>query len=416
MRQSQLFTRARREAPKDEVSKNAQLLIRAGFVHKEMAGVYSYLPLGLRVFNKIVEIIRDEMRALGGEEVVLSSLQERETWEPTNQWDDAQVDVWFKTKLKNETELGLAVTHEAALTKLLTNFIASYRDLPRAIYQFQTKFRNETRAKSGIMRCREFVMKDLYSFSRNQAEHAEFYEKVKASYARIFDKVGLGPVTYLTFASGGMFAPYSHEFQTLTEAGEDTVYVDEEKKIAVNLEVCTDEVLADLGLHKENLVPRKAIEVGNIFSLGTRFADALNLSYRDEKGVEQAVIMGSYGIGPGRVMGAVVEVLADDKGLVWPAAIAPFAVHLLELPSANPAVRDQAERVYRELAATGTEVLWDDRDLKPGEKFAESDLLGIPWRLVVSDKTIAEGKLELKNRRTGEVTFADNADHVRTLL
>jgi prolyl-tRNA synthetase len=259
-------------------------------------------------------------------------------------------------------------------------------------------------------------MKDLYSFSRTSAEHAEFYEKVKASYARIFDKVGLGPVTYLTFASGGMFAPYSHEFQTLTEAGEDTVYVDEEKKIAVNLEVCTDEVLADLGLHKENLVPRKAIEVGNIFSLGTRFADALNLSYRDEKGVEQAVIMGSYGIGPGRVMGAVVEVLADDKGLVWPAAIAPFAVHLLELPSANPAVRDQAERIYRELAATGTEVLWDDRDLKPGEKFAESDLLGIPWRLVVSDKTIAEGKLELKNRRTGEVTFADNADHVRTLL
>ncbi len=408
MRQSQIFTKTRREAPKDEVSKNAELLIRAGYVHKEMAGVYSYLPLGLRVLNKIIGIIREEMNALGGEEVLLSALQERATWEPTNQWSDDEVDVWFKTKLKNDTELGLAVTHEAALTKLLTNFISSYRELPRAIYQFQTKFRNETRAKSGVMRCREFIMKDLYSFSRTEAEHQEFYERTKAAYGKIFDRVGLGQQTYLTFASGGMFAKYSHEFQTLTEAGEDTVYVDEEKRLAVNLEVCTPEVLAELGLVKEGLVPRKAIEVGNIFSLGTRFSTALNLTYRNEKGVEEPVIMGSYGIGPGRVLGAIVETLADERGLVWPAAVAPFDLHLVELPSANPAVRARAEQLYQELTARGVAVLWDDRDLKPGEKFADSDLLGLPRRVIVSEKTLTEGLFEVKERASGAVTFTDH--------
>ena len=329
MRQSQLFTKTRKEAPKDEVSKNAQLLIRAGFVYKEMAGAYAYLPLGLRVLNNVISIIRDEMNKIGGQEITLTALQQKETWEPTNQWSDKEVDVWFKTELKNGTELGLGVTHEAALTKTMKDFISSYRNLPTYVYQFQTKFRNETRAKSGIMRCREFIMKDLYSFSKTQAEQDAFYEKAKEAYVNVFKRVGLGDRTYVTFASGGMFSKFSHEFQTVTDAGEDIIHVSEKKGIAINKEVLTPEVLAELGIEVGELVEKKAVEVGNIFSLGTRFSSALDLTYVNEAGEKTPVIMGSYGIGPGRVMGAVVECLSDEKGIVWPESIAPFAVHLI---------------------------------------------------------------------------------------
>jgi prolyl-tRNA synthetase len=240
MRQSQLFTKTIKETPKDETSLNAQLLLKAGFVYKEMAGVYGFLPLGLRVIKKIENVIRSEMNKVGGQEITLSSLQNKETWEPTNQWDDAEVDIWFKTKLKNDTELGLAFTHEAAITKMMKNYILSYRDVPKLLYQFQTKFRNEVRAKSGIMRTREFVMKDMYSFSRNISEHESLYEKIKQAYTEIFNQLGLGDITYITTASGGVFSKFSHEFQTLTGAGEDTIYIDESKGIAVNKEVYTD--------------------------------------------------------------------------------------------------------------------------------------------------------------------------------
>ncbi len=394
MRQSHLFTKAKREAPKDEISINAKLLIRAGYIHKELAGVYSYLPLGLRSLNKIMAIIREEMNQLGSQEVLLTTLQDKSTWEPTNQWSDKEVDVWFKTKLKNDTELGLAVTHEAALTRLLKDFISSYRDLPTSIYQFQTKFRNEIRAKSGIMRCREFLMKDLYSFSRTEEEHQVFYEQVKQAYARIFERVGLGASTYLTFAAGGMFAKFSHEFQTLTAAGEDIIYVDKEKKIAINKEVLTDEGLAELGLTKAELVEEKSVEVGNIFSLGTRFSVAHDLTYLDDAGQKKPVIMGSYGIGPGRLLGVIAETLADNQGLVWPASVAPFAVHLLLLGK----VKVEADQLYRDLTGQGVEVLYDDRDLSAGQKLAEADLLGLPIRVVVSDKSLAAGGYEVKGR------------------
>ncbi len=409
MRQSELFTKTRKEAPADEVSKNAELLIRGGFIYKEMSGVYSYLPLGLRVFKKIEGIIREEMNKIGGEEVTLTSLQERTTWEPTNQWDDAEVDIWFKTKLKNDTELGLAVTHEPPITRLMKDFIHSYRDLPRAVYQFQTKFRNELRSKSGIMRCREFVMKDLYSFSRNKSEHDVFYEKVKQAYLSIFKRIGIGESTYLTFASGGMFSPFSHEFQAITDAGEDVIYIDESKNIAINKEVYTDEVIQELGLNKEALVEKKAVEIGNIFTLGERFSSALGLAFTDENGEKKNVFMGSYGIGIGRVMGAVVEICSDEQGVVWPRAIAPFAVHLVEISSTDPSIRREAEMVYRELVAAGIEVLWDDRDARPGEKFADSDLIGIPVRVVVSEKSLRQGSVEVKNRATGVVTMVDRA-------
>ena len=398
MKQSELFTKTKKEAPADEVSKNAEFLIRGGFIHKEMSGVYSYLPLGLRVIKKIENIIREEINAIGGQEVVLTSLQEKETWEPTNQWDDKQVDVWFKTKLKNETELGLAVTHEAPMTKLMKPFIQSYRDLPKFVYQFQTKFRNEIRAKSGIMRCREFEMKDLYSFCKDEQEHNEFYEKSKIAYKNIFQRAGIGHLTYLTFASGGMFSKFSHEFQTITGAGEDTIYVDENKSIAINKEVYNDDVISSLGLSKDSLVEKRAVEVGNIFTLGTRFSDALDLTYQTEKGDRKSVFMGSYGIGPGRLMGTVVEALADDKGIIWPESIAPFAVHLLLLGE-DENVQKEAERIYEVLIKNNIEVLFDDRrDLSAGEKFADSDLLGIPFRTVISTRSMKENGVEIKKR------------------
>lgn len=398
MRQSQLFTKARREAPKDEESRNAQLLIRAGYIHKEMAGVYAYLPLGLRAFEKIVDIIREEMNAIGGQELSMTALQNPEIWKTTDRWDDTKVDNWFKTKLKNGSDLSLGFTHEEPMTNMMRPFIQSYRDLPKYAYQFQTKFRNETRAKSGIMRGREFVMKDLYSFSRSQEELDVFYEEAAAAYSRIFERVGIGARTYRTFASGGVFAKYSHEYQTVCDAGEDIIYVDAEKGIAINKEVYTDEVIADLGLEKSALVERKSIEVGNIFKLGTRFSEPLNLTFKDEEGAMKPVVMGSYGIGPGRLMGTIVELLSDDKGIVWPEAVAPFRVHLLSLGA-----DEKAEEVYRMFSEAGVDVLYDDRDMRAGEKFAESDLLGVPYRVVVGKKSLETGEAEVKRRTSDDM-------------
>lgn len=404
MRQSQLYTKTRKEAPADETSKNAELLIKAGFIHKEMAGAYILLPLGLKTFNNIVQIIREEMNAIGGQEITLTALQEKTAWEKTDRWSDDVVDVWFKTTLKNGTELGLAVTHEEPITKMMTNFIRSYKDLPRYVYQFQTKFRNETRAKSGIMRTREFVMKDLYSFCRTQKEQEAYYELVKASYVKIFKRLGIGEKTYVTFASGGIFSKYSHEFQTVCDAGEDDIYIHDGKKIAINKEVMIPEVLADLGVTESELRIAKASEVGNIFNLGTRFSDTLDLSYQDENDQKQSVWMGSYGLGPARIMGVIAETLSDDKGLVWPASVAPYAVHLLVLGKDKTGdAYTKAEEIYKKLSDAHVEVLFDDREASAGEKFADSDLIGIPMRIVVSDKSLEKGGVEIKERTSSSV-------------
>ena len=417
VRQSTLFTKTRKEAPADEVSKNAQLLIRGGFVHKEMAGVYDLLPLGLRTFNKIVGIIREEMNGIGGQEVVLSSLQSPHVWEKSERWSDEVIDVWFKTELQGGGEVGLAPTHEEPLTNVMRDHIQSYKDLPRYAYQFQTKFRNEARAKSGVMRTREFVMKDLYSFSKDKEQHDAFYTQASDAYTRVFQRVGLGDKTYKTFASGGSFSKYSHEFQTVCEAGEDIIYIDDEKKIALNKEVYDDEaVYEETGVVKESLREAKAAEVGNIFSLGTKFSDALNLSYKAEDGSERAVFMGSYGIGPARLMGTVVEVLSDEKGIVWPSEIAPFAVHLVELSGTDSAIKEKADALYKELTDKGIEVLYDDRDARAGEKFADSDLIGIPLRVIVSKKGIEAGSFECVKRSSGEVVQAANTDEIVALV
>ncbi len=412
MKQSQLFTKTRKEAPKDELAKNAQLLIRAGYIHKEMAGVYSYLPLGLRVLRKIEQIIREEMNAIGGQELLMTTLQDPVIWKTTNRWDDTVVDNWFKTTLKSGTELGVANTHEEALTNLLRDHLLSYKDLPLYAYQFQTKFRNELRAKSGIMRGREFLMKDLYSFSKDEKSFREFYETCAAAYMRIFESVGLGRRTYRTFASGGSFSKFSDEFQTLCDAGEDTIYLSEERGIAVNKEVYTDDVLAELGLEKNALKERKAIEVGNIFPLGERFTRALGLSVRDEKGENIYPFMGSYGIGLGRLMGTIVEVFADEKGIVWPEAVAPFRAHLLVLPGGEK----EAQQVIALFEKQGTEILVDDRDVSAGSKFAEADLLGLPHRFVVSQKTEGLGQIEYKGRSDNEAVFLSEAQMLDTMV
>jgi len=403
MRQSQLFTKTRKEAPTGEVAKNAELLIRGGFIHKEMAGVYSYLPLGLRVIENIKQIIREEMNAIGGQEISMTALQDKNLWEKSNRWDDAVMDNWFKTKLKNGNELGLATTHEEPLTNILTEYISSYRDLPTYIYQFQTKFRNELRAKSGIMRGREFLMKDLYSFSKTEKEFKDFYEQCAEAYMKIFRRVGVGEITYRTFASGGSFSKFSDEFQTVTEAGEDTIYLNRKKNIAVNKEVYNDEILKDLGLSKSDLEEVKAIEVGNIFPLGTKFSDALGLTFTDESGEKNPVIMGSYGIGLGRLMGSIVEVLSDEGGIIWPREVAPFQAHLILLGQEDK-VRSLAEETYKALTSKGIEVLYDDREARAGEKFADSDLIGIPTRIIVGDKTLGSKTFEVKDRVTGEIS------------
>lgn len=415
MRASKLFTKTRKLAPKDEVAKNAQLLIRAGFIHKEMAGVYSYLPLGLRVFKNIENIIREEMNAIGGQEITMTALQSAELWKKSDRWRDDSIDVWFKTELKSGGELGLATTHEEPITALMAEYISSYKDLPKYVYQFQTKFRNEMRAKSGIMRTREFVMKDLYSFSRSEEEFRTFYEQCAAAYMKIFKRVGIGEKTFRTFASGGSFSKFSDEFQTLCDAGEDVVHLHRGKGIAVNKEVYTDEVLADLGIVKSELEEVKAIEVGNIFPLGTRFSEALGLTYKDEKGIEQPVIMGSYGIGPGRLMGTVAEVLSDEKGLVWPKEVAPFPVHIIAISNGNVDVTAEADRLYELLKENGVEALYDDRDARAGEKFADADLIGIPTRIVVSEKTMAEGGVELSGRQNGGTSIVSENEIIERI-
>lgn len=415
MRQSHLFTKTRREAPSGEEAKNAQLLIRAGFVHKEMAGVYTYLPLGLRTLNNIIQVIREEMNAIGGQEIAMTALQDRSLWEKTDRWDDAKVDNWFKTELKAGGETGLAITHEEPVTRIMAEHISSYRDLPKAAYQFQHKFRNELRAKSGVMRGREFLMKDLYSFSKDESEHAEFFAKAREAYKKVFQRLGIGDRTYVTFASGGIFSEFSEEFQTVSEAGEDTIYVHEGKGIAVNQEVYNDEVLKKLELPKDELVEKKAIEAGNIFNLGTRFSEALGLQYTDAQGQKHPVVMGSYGIGPTRLMGVIVECLADEKGIVWPEEVAPFPVHIVSLVPNDPTVVAYADALYEELQAAGIEALYDDRDARAGEKLADSELIGIPTRIVIGKDTIASGQLEVVSRGSGEVKRIAREDLFATL-
>lgn len=554
MKLSESFTKTLREAPGDEVARNAKLLIQAGFIHKEMAGVYAYLPLGLRVIEKIKQIVREEMNAAGGQELLMTVLQPQDIWEKTNRWDDKIVDNWFKTKLLNGTELGVGLTHEEPVVDAAKAYISSYKDLPRSVYQIGNKFRNEKRAKSGILRGREFIMKDLYSFARDQRQHEMVYEGLAAAYHKVYDRLGLGDITYRVKADGGIFTKrFSDEFQTRSPIGEDTIFhvpdsdqyynqevapsrapeIDqpsdqlamEEKHtpgivgveqlarelgvpvgrtvktmlyvvddvvtaVAVRGDYSVNEIklrmaldaksvaLADeetikrvtgaeigfaglLGLPEDvrivaddsteplvnfelganktdyhtinvnwdrdltkpdrfydvkdaregDAYPEsgkvyevfKGVEVGNIFPLETKYTDLLGLYYTDEKGERQSIIMGSYGIGVSRLMGVIAEHFADDRGLVWPAQVAPYAVHIVVIGN----VMEQAAALYDELRGRGIEVLMDDRDARPGEKFADADLIGIPHRVVVSEKNGDKFEYKARTADTAEILTRD---------
>lgn len=404
MRQSELFTKTRREAPKDEAAINARLLIRAGFVDKVMAGVYTFLPLGLRVLKKIENIIRREMEAIGGQEILMPSLQPKSLWEVTGRFKT--YDALFRfVSYYSKQDFVLGPTHEEIVSPLLKKFIFSYKDLPSYVFQIQDKFRDEARVKSGLLRTREFLMKDLYSFHADTKDLDNYYEKVKTAYRKIFDRVGIGAKTYLTFASGGSFSKYSHEFQTLTPAGEDEIYLCPKCHVAVNKEIIKDQkVCPECG--GSDFKMEQAVEVGNIFKLQTKYSSPFDLKYRGAQGEEKNVEMGCYGIGLNRLMGTVVEIFHDDQGIIWPEAISPFTLHLINLQDRKAKTKVNSDKIYRALQKLNMEILYDDREeVTAGEKLVEADLIGIPWRGVVSEKT--GSKVEVKKRNETKAKLVD---------
>ncbi len=394
MKQSQLPIKTLKEAPRGEESLNAILLMRAGFIDKLAAGIYSFLPLGLKVLRRIENIIREEISAIGGQEIMMAAMHPKENWEKTGRW--ASFDALFRFKGSGDKDYVLGATHEEIVAPLAKKFIFSYKDLPVYLFQIQAKFRNEARAKSGLLRTREFPMKDLYSFHATEQDLNDYYQTVTDAYFKIFSRCGLEDQTYLTLASGGSFSKYSHEFQTVAEAGEDKIHICQNCDLAVNEEIKSETPQCpDCG--GNNFKETKAIEVGNIFKLGTKYSEPFDLKFKDENGQEKAVIMGCYGIGPSRVMGTIVETSHDEQGIIWPESVAPFKFHLLALGN-DPEIKKEAQNLYEKLLDENIEVLYDDRELAAGEKFAEADLIGIPYRLVISEKTLKERSVEIKKR------------------
>lgn len=398
MRYSKLFGKTTKSAPHDADSPNARLLTQAGFVSQLMAGVYSYLPLGLRTLEKIKAIVREEMDALGANEIYMPALHPKEPYDKTGRWD--QIDVLFKLEGHGGKQYALGSTHEEIVTPLVQQYVHSYKDLPLAVYQIQDKFRNEPRAKSGLLRGREFSMKDLYSFHLTEEDFQAFYERSKQAYLNVFRRCGLKAI--IVEASGGVFSKYSHEFQVLTPCGEDDVYLcdcgfAQNKEI---VEVKEGDVCPSC--EKGCVRVEKAIEVGNIFPLKNRFTEAFDFKVQGPDGKQRDVFMGCYGIGPSRMMGSIVEVQHDEAGIVWPKTVAPFHVHLITLPG-DERIEETAEDLMHELENAQVEVLWDDRgEARAGEKFADADLIGIPLRLVISEKSLGEDAVEWKERHESE--------------
>lgn len=423
MKQSSLFYTAHKDVPKDEQSINAQLLIRAGFIDKLSAGVYSYLPLGLRVAKKIENIIREELEKIGAQELIMPSMHPKENWQTTGRWD-SMTDLYKISE--GDKEIALGPTHEEVVVPLAKKYVKSWQDVPRceaekqifplSLFQFQTKFRKELRAKSGILRTREFVMKDLYSFHQDEADLEKFYAVVETAYENIFRRLGILDKVYYTYASGGTFSKYSHEYQLLTEAGEDTIYICEHCQkeaqsgkanigVAINKEIKPD-LMECPKCAGTTFIESKAIEIANIFKLITKFSAPFELSYTNEKGEKNPVIMGCYGIGIGRLMGAIVEIFHDEKGVIWPKNVAPFDVHLIRIDSAKDdgqALMEEADKLYRELQKQGFAVLYDDRQDSAGKKFIDADLFGIPARVVISPKTMEKNGVEIKLRNSPEM-------------
>lgn len=410
MKFSETIIKTRKEKVKEIDSVNADLLIRANYIDQSSSGVYTLLPLGLRVLDKITDIIREEINSIGGQEISMTVLQPAEIWKKTERYD---VPISFKTKSKTGQEYILGWTHEEAVTPIAKKIINSYRDLPLYLYQFQLKFRDELRPKSGLLRTREFLMKDLYSFHTDEKDLDSYYQKAKKAYENIFNRMGLGGKTVYTYASGGEFSKYSHEFQTICEVGEDIIYVCEKCKVAINKEIIHEgKNCPECGNKK--LTERKAVEVGNIFKLGTRYSRSFDLSFQDRKGIQSSVVMGSYGIGLNRLLGTIVELYHDENGIIWPGQVAPYAVCLVSLGE-DDAVIKQAQKIYEELSKKNIDVLWDDRTESAGVKLADADLIGIPVRIVVSEKTINRESAELKLRNKNKTELVRLSELIKVI-
>jgi prolyl-tRNA synthetase len=405
VKQSELVGKSIREIPKEEDSINAQLLIRGGFIDKVTSGVYTYLPLGLKTLNKISNIVREEMDAIGGQEILMSVLSPSHLWQQTGRWDT--FNALFRMKGAGDKEYGLNPTHEEIVTPLVKKMVFSYKDLPLYVYQIQTKLRNEPRAKSGLLRGREFLMKDLYSFHASEADLDEYYEVAKGAYKKIWQRLGIGAITLETYASGGAFSKYSHEYQTLATSGEDTIYVCEKCQLAINKELIGEQNTCPQCDNK-NLKEKTAIEVGNIFKLMTKFSDSFDFTFTDRDGKNKPVFMGCYGIGPSRIMGTLVEIFHDTRGIIWPEAVAPFRVHLLDFTKGGKGLS-----LYNSLVEENIEILYDDREETPGVKLKDADLIGIPWRIIAGDKH--EGKFEIKRRDTQEIELMSEKEIINLL-
>lgn len=399
MRLSKNFTKTSKNVSADETSKNAQLLIKAGYVYKVMAGVYAYTPLGLKVLENIKRIVREEMNAIDGQELIMTTLQKKDTWEATGRWNDKNVDVWFKTKLQDGTQIGLAWSHEEPIIEMMKQYIKSYKDLPVSVYQFQTKLRNELRAKSGIMRGREFIMKDMYSMHATQEDMDDYYNKVIEAYNRVYNRLGIGEETFVTFASGGSFTKFSHEFQTICEAGEDVLYINKDNTVAVNEEVLNDATV-ELEIDKKSLNPVTTAEVGNIFKFGTAKSEQMNFNFTGEDGKLHPVYLASYGIGITRVMGTIVEKMSDERGIIWPENIAPAKAYIIAI---GDKATSKADKLYDLLSSKNIETIYDDRNERPGSKFADAELMGIPYRVTLSDRN--GDMIELLERKTGNLSM-----------
>lgn len=413
MLQSKLFYKTSKEAPSDAEAISHKLLVRAGFIDQLMAGVFSFLPLGFRVLKNIEKIIRNNIELIGGQEILMPSLNPKENWEKSGRWTD--LDVLFKLKGAGDKDIALAATHEEVVVPLAKKFVFSYRDLPLYLFQIQNKFRNELRAKSGILRAREFIMKDLYSFHASQEDLESYYAKAIKAYVKIFKECGIGKETFLTSASGGTFSKYSHEFQTVTDAGEDIIYICAKCKMAINKEIRpANPVCPNCG--SDNFEEKKAVEVGNIFKLGTKYSQPFDLKFKDHDGSEKPVIMGCYGLGLGRILGTIAEVKHDERGIIWPESVAPFSIHIIPIEN-TPKVRKASNKIYNILQEKNIEVLYDDRnDKTAGEKFADADLIGIPLRIVVSERMLKTNSIEVKKRNSKKAEIVKIAKSQKLIL
>ncbi len=405
---SKLFTRTSKESASDADSINADLLTRAGFIHKTMAGAYSYLPLGYRVLHNIETVIREEMDAIGGQEILMSALSPKANWEKTKRWEPADFDVLFRVPAASDQEYALNPTHEEIVVPLVKEYVRSYRDLPFGCYQIQTKFRNEARAKSGILRGREFLMKDLYSFHTDQESLNEYYQVVQGAYEKIFERLGLSAKTYLTYASGGSFSKYSHEYQVVLPQGEDHIFISEEAekkgmRIAINKEIYEEGTTVCPVTGGKEFREERASEAANIFKLGTKFSVPFDLTFTDQQGEKHPMIMGCYGMGVSRLMGILVEAMSDEHGMIWSSSIAPASMHIVPVAKSteDEAYMKALELLQKHGAANS---LFDDRlDLSVGARLADADLIGIPYRVLLSPKSLEQGGAEVKERATGEV-------------